>query len=162
MELQTGQISSDRNVNYGYATAAFTVSPESRALSCCADLPGDLSLVCCFCSSAHSFALRLPSDGLSRFRPCLRLVLVSMYKPLTGFTYRGLSPHKFTPMPGVPKNFSGRPKSGPPLSLTYGRAARARTASCAFALARLVRPRADSRGRTNRSSANPIGLVMQA
>jgi hypothetical protein len=45
--------------------------------------------------------LRLPSDGPSRFRPCLRLVLVSMYKPLTGFTYRGLSPHKFTPVPGV-------------------------------------------------------------
>ena len=48
-----------------------------------------------------SFALRLPSDGPSRFRPCLRLVLVSMYIPLTGFRYRGLSPHKFTPMPGV-------------------------------------------------------------
>ncbi len=31
---------------------------------------------------------------------------------------------------------------------TFGRAARARTASCAYALARLVRPRADSRGRT--------------
>jgi len=26
-----------------------------------------------------------------------------MDKPLTGFTYGGLSPHKFTPMPGVHK-----------------------------------------------------------
>jgi hypothetical protein len=26
----------------------------------------------------------------------------------------------------------------------------------------IVRPRADSRGRTNRSSANPVGLGMQA
>ncbi|MFH0825236.1 MAG: hypothetical protein V2B18_20995, partial [Pseudomonadota bacterium] len=36
------------------------------------------------------------------FRPCLRLVLVQMSKmTLAGFTYRGLSPHEFTPMPGV-------------------------------------------------------------
>jgi hypothetical protein len=26
-----------------------------------------------------------------------------MYKPLTGLTYSGLAPHKFTPMPGVHK-----------------------------------------------------------
>jgi len=26
-----------------------------------------------------------------------------MFNILTGFTYRGLSPHKFTPMPGVHK-----------------------------------------------------------
>ena len=52
-----------------------------------------LGLVCCSCSSAHSFALRLPSDGSSRFRPCLRLILVLTIKSLlTGFTYRGLSP----------------------------------------------------------------------
>ena len=28
-----------------------------------------LGLICYFCSSAHSFALRLPPDGPSRFRP---------------------------------------------------------------------------------------------
>ena len=38
------QISPDKNVNFRYATAAFTLSPESRALSCCADLPGDWAL----------------------------------------------------------------------------------------------------------------------
>gem|GEM_PF-5193713 len=37
-----------------------------------------LGFVCCFCSSAHSFVLQLPSDGLSRFRPCLRLILLLM------------------------------------------------------------------------------------
>jgi len=26
---------------------------------------------------------------------------VNMFNTLTGFTYRGLTPHKFTPMPGV-------------------------------------------------------------
>jgi hypothetical protein len=30
-------------------------------------------------------------------------ILVNMFTILTGFTYRGLSPHKFTPMPGVHK-----------------------------------------------------------
>jgi hypothetical protein len=43
-ELPTGQVSPDKDVNCDYATAAFTVSPESRALSCCADLPGDSAL----------------------------------------------------------------------------------------------------------------------
>ncbi len=61
---------------------------------------------------AHSFALRLPSDGSLRFRPCLRLVLVSMYKSLTGFRYRGLAPHKFTPMPGVHQSINPTPEIG--------------------------------------------------
>jgi len=38
------QVSPDKNVNCHYATAAFTLSPESWALSCCADLPGDWAL----------------------------------------------------------------------------------------------------------------------
>jgi len=49
-----------------------------------------------------------------------------------------------------------------PLKSPFGRAARDRTASCAFALARLVRPRADSRVRTNRSSAFGSSLTEQA
>lgn len=61
-------------------------------------------------SGTIGFALRLPSDGPSRFGPrirsgagsCLRLVLMQMTKgTLAGFTYRGLAPHTFTPMPGV-------------------------------------------------------------
>jgi hypothetical protein len=41
---QAGQISPDKNVNFHYTTAAFTLSPESRASSCGADLPGDWAL----------------------------------------------------------------------------------------------------------------------
>jgi hypothetical protein len=40
--------------------------------------------------------------------------------------------------------------------------ARDHTASCATALAQIVRPRADSRGRTNRSSAFVSSLAEQA
>ena len=43
-EVQIEQVSPDKNVNCDDATAAFTVSPEPRALSCCADLPGDSAL----------------------------------------------------------------------------------------------------------------------
>ena len=39
-----GQISPDKNVNFHDAAAAFTVSPESGASSCRADLPGDSAL----------------------------------------------------------------------------------------------------------------------
>jgi len=39
-----GQISPDKDVNCRYTTAAFTLSPESGASSCCADLPGDWAL----------------------------------------------------------------------------------------------------------------------
>jgi len=47
--------------------------------------------------------LRLPPDGRSPFRPCLGLVLVLLW-----FSYRGLAPHKFTPVPGVHKSFESR------------------------------------------------------
>jgi hypothetical protein len=39
-----GQITPDKDVNFRDATAAFTVSPESRALPCGADLPEDSAL----------------------------------------------------------------------------------------------------------------------
>ena len=78
-----GQISPDKNVTCRDTTAAFTVSPEPRASSCRADSPGDSALYAISvprlksgAGLAHRFALRLPSDGPSRFRPCLRLVLV--------------------------------------------------------------------------------------
>ena len=38
------QISPDKNVNRCYTTAAFTLSPESGALPCGADLPEDWAL----------------------------------------------------------------------------------------------------------------------
>ena len=39
-----GQISPDKNVNFRDTTAAFTLSPESGASLCCANLPGDWAL----------------------------------------------------------------------------------------------------------------------
>jgi len=38
------QISPDKDVNYCYTTAAFTLSPEPGASSCVANLPGDWAL----------------------------------------------------------------------------------------------------------------------
>ena len=37
------------------------------------------SFICGFCPSARTFALRLPSDGRSSSRPCLRLVLLVVF-----------------------------------------------------------------------------------
>ena len=96
------QVSPDKNVNCRYTTAAFTISPESVGLRHLVLTCPDDGLVCCFCSSAHSFALRLPSDPSSRRRPCLRLVLCyPVSRQCLDSSYRGLAPHKFTPVPGV-------------------------------------------------------------
>jgi hypothetical protein len=69
-------------VNFHDATAAFAVSPESRALLCRANSSGDSALYAVSvprirsgAGLAHHFALRLPSDSPSRFRPCLRLTV---------------------------------------------------------------------------------------
>ena len=94
------QISPDKNVNFPCTTAAFTLSPEPVGFVMWCSLTRGLSLVCGFCPSARTFAARLPSDGRSPFRPCHWLVLVLLW-----FSYRGLAPHKFTPMPGVHLSF---------------------------------------------------------
>ena len=103
------QISPDKNVNFRYTTAAFTLSPESRASSCGADLPGDWALYAV--SVRRLIALPEASSGRSLTVPPLpsASTFVNMFNILTGFTYRGLAPHKFTPMPGVHKrvNLSG-------------------------------------------------------
>ena len=109
-DRRVGQISPDRNVNCDYTTAAFTLSLEPWASYMSCRLTRRLGLVCYFCSSAHSLALRLPSNGSLRSRPCLRLVLVQLCKStLAGFTYRGLAPHKFTPTPGVHERIKRTP-----------------------------------------------------
>jgi hypothetical protein len=101
------QISPDKNVNFPCTNAAFTLSPEPAGFVVLCQLAQGLSLVCGFCSSSRTFALRLPSDPSSRRRHCLRLVLLIVFflsMNTVRFSYRGLSPHKFTPMPGVHKN----------------------------------------------------------
>ena len=99
------QTSPDKNVNFPCTTAAFTLSPEPVGFVVLCQLARRLSLLCGFCSSSRTFALRLPSDPSSRKRPCLRLVLLIAFitYEYLRFSYRGLSPHKLTPMPGVHK-----------------------------------------------------------
>jgi hypothetical protein len=50
-----GQISPDKDVNFCYTTAAFTLSPEPRALVCCATLPFEVAL---YAISVRLIALR--------------------------------------------------------------------------------------------------------
>ena len=97
------QISPDKNVSFPCATAAFTLPHEPAGFVVLCQLAQGLSLICGFCPSARTFALRLPSDDFSQNRPCLRLILllVSITMNTIRFSYRGLSPHKLTPMPGV-------------------------------------------------------------
>jgi hypothetical protein len=73
------QISPDKNVNFPCTNAAFTLLPEPAGFVVLCQLAQELSLVCGFCSSSRTFALRLPSDGRSPSRPCLRLVLLVVF-----------------------------------------------------------------------------------
>ena len=73
------QISPDKDVNFPCTTAAFTLPPEPAGFVVLCQLAQGLSLVCGFCSSARTYALRLPSDGRSPSRPCLRLVLLVVF-----------------------------------------------------------------------------------
>src|SRR4030065_565726 len=73
------QISPDKDVNFPCTTAAFTLPPEPAGFVVLCSLAQELSLVCGFCPSARTFVLRLPSDGSSRRRPCLRLGLLGVF-----------------------------------------------------------------------------------
>ena len=103
-------------MNFRYTTAAFTISPEPWASLCCANSPGNLALYAVsvrrlialhsrldirFTHSRLRRAFRFapPSDRTSRFRPCLRLILLLIYQILTGFMYRGTSLPKRTGHP---------------------------------------------------------------
>ena len=111
------QTSPDKGMYFQCTTAAFTVSlkPEgfvilgslARETRPCMRFLGDAQS-----SSAHTFALRLPPHSPSRDCACLRLVVIIgwliRHKIRCWFTHRGLSPHKFMPMPGVPRASAGR------------------------------------------------------
>jgi len=100
-----GQVSPDKTVIFRYTTATFTVSPESWALSCCADLPGN--------SALYVVSVRRPITLYSGFLQtspheialAFDYYLCSYLTTGTGFTYRGLdfdqlsrlAPHKITP-----------------------------------------------------------------
>jgi len=73
------QISPDKDVNFPCTTAAFTLPPEPAGFVVLCQLAQELSLVCGFCPSTRTFALRLPSDPSLRRRPCLRLVLLIVF-----------------------------------------------------------------------------------
>ena len=107
------QISPDKNVNFPCTNAAFTLPPNLWASLVLCLLAQGLSLICGFCSSSRTFAIGLPSDPSSRRRPCLRLVLllVSIIMNTFRFSYRGLSPHKFTPVPGVHQSYKQSSRS---------------------------------------------------
>jgi len=96
------QISPDKNVNCPCTTAAFTLPPEPVGFVVSCQLARRLSLIMRFLFVGPHVCLGLPSDHSSRIRPCLWLVLlVASDYGHPWFSYRGLSPHKFTPMPGV-------------------------------------------------------------
>jgi len=87
------QISPDKDVNFPCTTAAFTLPPEPAGFVVLCQLAQELSLVCGFCPSARTYALRLPSDGRPPFRPCLRLVLMLMISNINRVHVQGT----FTP-----------------------------------------------------------------
>ena len=63
-------------MNFQCTTAAFTVSHEPEGFVIFGSLAQRLSLVCGFCTSARTFALRLPPHSPSRDCTCLKLVVV--------------------------------------------------------------------------------------
>jgi hypothetical protein len=69
--LHGKQVSPDKNVNFRYATASFTVSPVPWALTCCAALPRDSALYDVSVrrpTSLHSgFLQTLPRDNALAF-----------------------------------------------------------------------------------------------
>lgn len=105
------QTSPDKNVNFPCTSAAFTLSPEPVGFAMIGWLARRLGLLCGFCPSSRTFALRLrlkaPTVG---FRPLLAETPLPWYRTFgsihhmntSRFSYRGLAPRKLTPMPGVP------------------------------------------------------------
>jgi len=105
------QISPDKDVNFPCTNAAFTLSPEPVGFVVLCQLARRLSLICGFCSSSRTFALRLPSDGRSPFRPCLRLVLlvVSISMNTIGSRTGGFHPISSRPCRAYTTACSGSP-----------------------------------------------------
>ena len=116
------QISPDKNVNFCYTASAFTLSSESWALLCCANLPEDWAFrlrSSSYCGTSICFSQTrrfYNEEGLQTFPHGNALrsksgifglpsanTFVNVLNTLTGFTHRRLAPHKFTPIPCVHK-----------------------------------------------------------
>lgn len=106
---QGPQISPGKNANCRCTSAAFTVGcvPVGFAVVCqLASHP--LALYAVSVRRLAPLALRLPSDMPSRACPCLRLVVILLTMSPSGYSHRGLSPHKFAPMLGAHNRFRSR------------------------------------------------------
>ena len=100
------QVSLSKDVNSCCTTGPFISGAKHWAALCRASSPAPSTLYGLSVRRLISFDRWLPSHETSRFRSCFGLVLWAKLTPvmrasLTAFPYRGLSPHKFTPMPGV-------------------------------------------------------------
>jgi hypothetical protein len=111
------QISPDKDVNFPCTNAAFTLSPEPVGFVVLCQLAQGLSLVCGFCPSARTFALRLPSDPSSRRRPCLRLVLLIVSISLNTI---GSRTGDFHPISSRPCRAYTNGSTGSPINLASG------------------------------------------
>ena len=97
-----GQISPDKDMNFQCTTAAFTLSPAPGGLRhLVLTRPGTKPAMRFLSVGSHLCARASSRQPLAR----LPLPSASSYlRPLRGhlrYSYRGLSPHQFTPMPGV-------------------------------------------------------------
>ena len=102
--------SPDKDVNFPCTTAAFTLPPEPVGFVVLCQLAQGLSLMR-FLSpgsgSGQAWLARLPSGFLQTVGALLPLPLVctfgSIHYEHPRLSYKGLSPHQFTPMAGVHK-----------------------------------------------------------
>ena len=127
-------------MNFHGAPAAFTVSPESRVLSCRVDLPEDSGLYAVSVPQirsgaglAHRFALRLFPDGPSRFRHCLRLVLVSVIELTYRIHLQGICTHAH-----AGRTRSGQPDGGYSAAVAWNAFARSRVSLTLGVLAKVL------------------------
>ena len=98
------QISPDKDMNCRSTTAPFTVSAEPRASLSCANLPTDSAFY-------DVLVHRLTALLQASFRQSLATLPLPFASSccifkIQEFTYRGLAPHEFMPMPGVHINWS--------------------------------------------------------
>ena len=100
------QISPDKSMNCQCTTAAFTVSLKPEGFVIFGSLTHETRPCMRYLSVGSHLCFRLPPHKPSRDCTCLTLMVIIggliRLQIRCWFTHRGLSPHKFMPMPGVP------------------------------------------------------------